>query len=239
MDSFTAGKLIQLEEKVPAVKSQPEEVLSYLTEAKEAVANKIAEGRTALSAGIAERKDSLTSQLSSKKEVVISKLAIGTEAIVSSRAGVAVSNGKRMISSQLTRGKEAVGYTIASSRDAVYSKIQCGTEYIACTKAGVYVGAGVNQTLSAADNWVDYLLPEIESEASGCEVKDEESLAQDESTMPTTGHVDKVCTLSHKVKLRMYYYSMLRLQAMQQNCQSTLQHLKQTVDLVSDLSDSG
>lgn len=252
VDSFTASKLVQLEEKVPAVKSQPGEVVTYVTETKEAIANKIMESRAAVSTRLSESKENLTSQLTSGKEVVYSKLSAGSEAIVKSRAGVAVSEGKQVIACRLAQGKEAIGNTIASSRDAVYTKIHNGAEYLANTRAGCLIGSGVDCTLTTSENWVEYLLPEMENEKElfECEVKEEDvsmvglprtrrfsedSPAQEDEPEPAAGRVERVSTLSRKVKLRMYFHSMQRLQSMQQNCQSTLLHLKQTVDLVSDL----
>lgn len=235
------------------MKSQPEEVVTYITESKEALANKIIEGRAAIRTRLSTSKDNLANQLASGKEVVCSKVSAGTEAIVNSRAGVAVSEGKQMITCRLAQGKEAVGNTIASGRDAVYTKVQSGTDYLASTRAGSLVGSGVDRTLTTTENWVEYLLPEIENEKElfECEMKEEDvsmvglprtrrfsddSPAQEEEAdveAPAVGRVDRVYSLSHKVKLRMYFHSMQRLQSMQQNCQTTLLHLKQTVDLVS------
>jgi hypothetical protein len=252
VDSFAAGKLVQLEEKIPAVKSQPEEVVSYVTGTKEAFANKIMEGRTAITAQLAKGKDGLSSQLTCGKEIVCNKLNAGTEAIVNSRAGVAVSEGKQMLVCRLTQGKEAVGSTIASGRDTVYTKIQSGTEYLASTRAGSLVVSGVDHTLSTTENWTEYLLPEIENEKElfECEMKEGDvskvglprtrrfsgdSPAEEEELpdLPAVGRVDRVCTLSRKVKLRVYFHAVQQLYTMQQNCRATLLHLKQSVDLVS------
>ncbi len=237
---------MQLEEKVPAVKVQPEEVVSYLTETKDALAGKLVEGRTTISTRIYESKDSLTSRLTSGKEAVYSKLRSGADVITNSHAGVAVSESRQAIASRIAQGKEALGSTIASGRDAIYTKIQSGAESIANTRAGCLVGSGVNRTLATTENWVEYLLPEIEKELSiECENKEEEttavgapqpcedSPAQDEENV---GRVERICTLSRKVKIRTYYRSMQKLQAMQKNCKSTLEQLKQAVDLVSCLT---
>lgn len=245
VDSFAVSKLIQLEEKVPAMKTQPEEVVAFITESKEVLTKKITEGHAAISTRISESKDSLTSQLTSGKEVVCSKLSAGTEALVQSRAGLAVREGKRVIASQLTQGKDSLGNTITSGRDAVYTRIQGGSEYLASTRAGCLVGSGVDRTLAATENWVEYLLPEIENEKElfckcgmkdQCQCPSDDSPPQEEGAKSTVGRLDRVCTLSGKMKLRMYFLSIQRLHAMQQNCKSTLQNLKQTVDLVSDLA---
>ena len=238
------------------MKSQPEDVVTYISEAKEAFANKIIEGRTAISTRFTQSKDNLSNQFTCGKELVCSKINAGTEAIVKSRAGVAVGEGKQMITYRLAQGKEAVGNTVASGRDTVYTKIQSSTEYLASTRAGMLMGSGVDCSLTATENWMDYLLPEIENEKElfACEMKEDvpvvglprtrrfsdNSPAQEEeepavTDVPAASRVNRMSTLTRKVKLRMYFHAMQRLQSMQQNCQATLVHLKQTVDLVSDL----
>ena len=254
MDSYAVSKLVQLEEKVPVVKTQPEEVMTYLTDTKEALTNRITENQMAISTRIAEGKESLTSHLTCGKEAVYSKISAGSEAVVNSRAGVAVSNGKQALASHLAQGKETLGNTIASGREAVYTKVQCGAESLANSRAGCLVGAGVNHTLASTENWVEYLLPEIENEKElFCDVQDEDmcmvglprdspaqddKVAQPDNQVTAIGRVARVRTLSRKVKLRVYFRSMQRLQSMQQNCKATLEHLNQTVDLVGDLTPS-
>lgn len=248
VDSYIASKLVQLEEKVPAVKSQPDEVMAYLTETKGALATKISESHTAISARIADGKDSLTGGLNSRKEAVYSKISAGSEAVANSRAGVAVSEGKQAIAHHFAQGKETLGKAIVSGRDAFYTRIQNGAESLANTRAGSLVGSGVDHTLVATENLVEYLLPEIESEQElgECETKEKDipmvglpRTSDDSPVTPskseTVGRVERMRTLSCKVKLRMQYHSMQRLQAMQKNCKAALEQLKLTVDLVSDL----
>lgn len=232
IDSFAVGKLVQLEEKVPAVKTEPEQIVAYISETKEALANKIIESHAAISTRITEGKAHLTNQLASGKDVVCSKFSAGTEAVVQSRAGTAISDGKNVLVSQLAQGKETIKNSIACGRDAVYSKVQCGTEYVASTKAGCLVGSGVDCTLSATENLVDYLLPQIENENELAEYEIKEDKNSESCIESSAGRMDKMYTLSQRAKLRMYFYAMQKLQSMQQNCQSTLQHLKQTVDLL-------
>ena len=240
VDSYTVSKLIQLEEKVPAVKSQPEEVVAYLSDARDALAGKIVEGRTSVYTHISGSKDSLISCIATGKEAVYSKLSSGADVLVNSQAGIAMSERKQAIASHIAQGKEVVGKTISSGRDAVFVKIQSGMDSLANTKAGCLVGSGIDQTLTATENWVEYLLPEKEllvegeneSSVLGLQQPSDENPAEDE----TTGRVERICSLSQKVKLRMYNRSLQKLQAMQKNCKSTLEQLKQAVDLVSDTS---
>lgn len=233
---------------MPAIKSQPDEVVAYLTETKEALANKIVEGQTAISNRISESKETLTDQVTAGKEVIYSKISAGTEAIAKSRPGIAISEGKQAIVCRLVQGKESLGNTVASGRDAVYTKIQAGTEHLANTRAGALVGSGVDRTLSTTEGWVEYLLPEIENEKelmSGCEkemglpltrsANDDDPAQEDEEALPVPSRAERVCTLSQKVKLRMYFHSVRKLQVMQQNCKCTLEQLKQAVDLVSSV----
>lgn len=248
VDSYAASKLVQLEEKVPAIKSQPEEVVAYLTDTKDALANKVAEGRTAISTRITESKDAITGHITSGKDALYSKISASKDAIVNSRPGIAVSESKEAIVCRLSQGKEALGSTIASGRDAVYTKLQSGAEQLANTRAGTLVGSGVDRTLSATENWVEYMLPEVQDEKellSPCTGDEQKKMAglpltrqpqaEEGEEAPTAGRAERVCTISHKVKLRMYYHSVNKLQAMQQNCKDTLEQLKQTVDLVGDL----
>ena len=247
VDSYAVSKLIQFEEKVPAIKSQPEEVVTYITETKEALANKMGEGRTAISSRISEGRDAVTGHITSGKDAVYSKISAGKEAFVNSRPGVVLSEGKEAIANRIVEGKESLGSTIASGRDAVYTKIQDGKEHLANTRAGALVGSGVDHTLSATENWVEYLLPEIEDEKEllsqgGQELvglpltrtpsDDSPAQADEKEEAPTADRAERVSTLSRKVKLRMYYHSVRKLQAVQQNCKGTLEQLKQTVDLV-------
>ncbi len=246
VDSYTVSTLVKLEEKVPAVKSQPEEVMAYLTQSKDAVTNKIAEGRAAISTRITQSKDSVSDHITCGKEAVCTKISAGGEVIANSRAGVLVGEGKQALVARLSQGKEALDNSIVYGRDVIYTKISNGADCLANTRAGTLVGSGVNTTLSATESLVDYIIPEIENEKelfTGSEEKEslkstvDDSPAQEDETFPEgeIGRIERVCTLSRKVKLRMYYRSMQRLQTMQINCSSTLEQLKAAVDVVSDL----
>lgn len=249
VDTYTATKLIQLEEKVPAIKSQPEEVVTYISETKEALTSKVADGRAAVSTRISESKDAVAARINSGKEAVCATISASKEAIVNSRPGVAVSEGKQAIANHLAQGKASLSSTIASGRDAVYTRLQSGAGHLANTRAGAMVGSGVDCTLSATEGWVEYLLPEVQDEKellaqsagqqmvglplTRCPSEDSPAQAEEGEDPPQASRAERVCTLSRKVKLRMYYHSVSRLHTMQQNCKRTLEQLQQAVDLVS------
>ena len=256
VDSYTLDKLVKLEEKVPALKYQPEEVKAYINESKEAIANRIADSHTAISTRIIESRDNITGHLTSGKEIVCSKISTGAEAITNSRAGVLVGEGKKVLTTRIYQGKEALSSTITSGRDVVYSGIQSGAESLSNTRVGSLVGSGVDSTLTATENLVEYLVPEIEDEkellakcgkgdvaAPDSQSPTDDAPAQDDEMEPLLegdeskiSRVERVCSLSRKVKLRMYHRSMQHLEGIQKNCKMTLEQLKQSVDLVSDLS---
>lgn len=265
VDSYAASKLVVLGEKVPALKCEPGDVANYLTESKESLTTKMTESRTALSTRLMEGKEAVTGSFYSGKEVLYSKISAGSEALANSRAGVLVGEGKQAVTTRLVHGKEALGNGIAAGRDVVYSRVQNGADHLANTRAGVMVGAGIDRTLAATESWMDYLIPEVENEKelftelereekriSGLPLtrqpKEEVSAANDDpeqegnvdekegGTKCEVGRVERVYEISRKMKLRMYYRSMQRLQAMQQNCKATLHQLKSTVDLVSEVT---
>lgn len=252
VDSFTLNQLVKLEEKVPAIKSQPDEVYSYLSENKDALTNKISERSDAIRTRLNKSKEAVGDCLSSGRDAVYSKLHSGSEVIVNSRAGVLASEGKQALSARLTQGKDYLSSTLASGRDAVYTKAQSGAEALANTRAGAMVGSGVDSTLSTTEGWVDYFLPPEKNElelldedtTAGTELKEkttettegeEEGAAKEEEVevVAAPGRVQRVRLLSRKVKLRMYYRSLRKLGNIQQQCKSTLEQLRATVDLVS------
>ena len=251
MDSFTLNQLVKLEEKVPAIKSQPDEVYSYLSESKDALTNRITEQGDAIRTKLNKSKEAIGDRLSSSRDAVYSKLQSGGEIIANSRAGVLVGEGKQALSTCITQGKDYISSTLASGRDVVYTKAQSGAEALANTRAGAMVGSGVDSTLSATEGWVDYLLPpeknelqlldEDEAEA-GTELKEkmtatvegEEGATKEEQVeVPAApSRVQRVKLISRKVKVRMYYRSLRKLGNIQQQCKSTLEQLRATVDLV-------
>ena len=224
VDSFAARQLVKLEEKVPAIKSQPDEVVTYLSESKEAISTKITDSHTALTGRINDGKDALSAHISS--------------------------------------GKEAISSRVSAGKDAIVSKVQSGAAVVANTRAGALVGSGVDHTICATEGIVDYLIPAEENEkellSESGKTKEEIEMAPLGATSPeastaaseaeeevvvteevekeekevTTGRVDRIKTISRKVKLRIYYRSMRRLHTVQQQSKSTLEQLKATIDLV-------
>ena len=252
VDSFAVNQLVKLEEKVPAIKSQPDEVYSYLSESKDALTNRISERSDAIRTHLNKSKEAIGDRLTSSRDAVYAKLQSGSEVIVNSRAGMLVGEGKQALSTRLTQGKGYISSTLANGRDVVYAKAQSGADVLANTRAGAVVGSGVDSTLSATEGWVDYLLPPeknelelLDEEETGTELKEKTPVtngAEEEATKeeevetaatPTPGRVERVKLLSRKVKVRMYYRSLRKLNNIQQHCKSTLEQLRATVDLVS------
>ena len=206
-------QLVKLEEKVPSIKTETEDVFEALGEQKDAVYTRISSGKDAITGRLAGGKDAITSRLSS--------------------------------------GKDAISTSLQSGKEAVYSRIQAGSEVIANTRAGCLVGSGVDRTLQATENIVDYLLPEDEQkkeesgssevkegkvDASSQEAKDDSSSSEEsegEEEEEGASRVGRVKNLSRKVKLRIYYRTLRRLDTVQQQCKSALEQLKLHIDLVS------
>ena len=249
MDSYAACKLVSLGEKVPSLKSEPEDVARYISETKDSLVTKITDGKAAV-----------TGTLSSGKDAVYSKITAGADAVANTRAGVLCGEGKKAIATYCAEGKEALGNRMAAGRDAVYSTVQSGAEQLANTRAGILVGAGVDRTLNATESLVDYFVPEMENEkelfselekeekrvvglpltrqprdkGEAISSDDPEEDNEEEKAGPGgESRMDRACKISRKMRLRMFYRAMYRLQTAQQSCQTTLKQLKDTVDLVS------
>lgn len=192
VDSFAVKQLVKLEEKVPAIKTETEEVLEALDEQKKAVYTRITSG-----------KEAITTRLTSGKDTVVNCLHAGTEAVVNS-----------------------------------------GPAHL--------VSSGVNRTLQATETIVDYLIPEKpeDTPTSGkqeeTEVKvsrededssDEEGGEEEEEEKGEEGkeesNTKRVKNISRKVKVRVYYRTLRRLDNVQEQCKTTLEHLKTNIDLVS------
>ena len=223
VDSFTANQLVKLEEKVPVITKQPNEVFEMLNDGKKAIHDRISSGKQAIATRLTE--------------------------------------GKEAISTRITNGKDAITSTIASGKEAVYTRVQAGSDAIASTRAGTLVGKGVDRSLTAAESLADYLLPPEENEkellsesmktekheaepvpqtaeetsgATSEEEGEEEKKEEEESTDPKCpSRFGRVKTLSRKVKLRLYYRSLKKLHSLQQQCKSTLDQLKISIDVVS------
>ena len=178
------------------------------------------------------------------------------------------SQGKDAIVSKVSEGKEAVTTRITAGKDALYSSVQSGASAVANTRAGILVGSGLDRTLTATENIVDYFIPAEENEkellSESVKIKESVEMTTIKSTEEGTvteeveedvvvvedcqncqkcenclgqveksGRIERIKTLSRKVKLRIYYRSMRRLQSVQQQSKSSLEQLKAAVDLVS------
>ena len=206
VDSFALKQLVKLEEKVPSIKTETEDVVETLEGQKTAVCARL-------------------------------------------------SDGKKAITGRLANGKEAISTSIHSGKDALVGYIQASSEAIANTGPGCVVGSGVNRTLAVTEDIVDYLLPEGQprQEKEGDEEEDEEEeemkviseAKQDSENEESEGEgegegeaktgesrVERVKNISRKVKLRVYYRTLRRLDTVQQQCKATLELLKLNVDMV-------
>ena len=204
VDSFAVKQLVKLEEKVPSIKTETDEVLEALDEQKKAVC----------------------SRLNHRKEAIAGRLA---------------------------DGKEAVTTRLTTSKDALVSALHAGTEVVANSGPAAFVGSGVGRTLQVTESLVDYLLPEkpedttsagetekeeVELETSAAvedssddENEEEEEEGEGEGKEET--NAERVKNISRKVKVRVYYRTLRRLDAVQEQCKATLELLKTNVDLVS------
>jgi hypothetical protein len=209
VDSFAVKQLVKLEEKVPAIKTETGDVLEALGEQKTAVCSRF-------------------------------------------------SSGKDAITTRLVTGKEAVTTTIQGGKDTLVGYLHAGSEAIANTRPGCLVGSGVNRTLQVTENIVDYLLPEqeeekerasvdaeekevkveekvtseVKGESNGEEVDGEGEEEEEEEAKGGESKVTRVKNISRKVKLRVYYRTLRRLDTVQQQCKSTLEQLKMNIDLL-------
>ena len=168
-----------------------------------------------------------------------------------------ISNKKEALTTRLATGKEAISTSLHSGKDTLVSYIQAGSEAMANSGPGCLVGSSVNRTLQVTENIVDYLLPEpkeeegvaydsevkfqakddLDGDVSSDEEGDEEE-EEEEGTEEEVGgesNVEKVKSLSRKVKRRVYYRTLRRLDSVQQQCKATLEQLKTHVDLVRAL----
>lgn len=209
VDSFTVKQLVKLEEKVPSIKTDTDEVLENLDERKKAVYTRIHDGKEA--------------------------------------------------------AKDAIATRLVNGKDVIVGCIQAGTEAVANSTPGTLVSGGVNRTLKATENIVDYLIPEKpedvglpgeeekktvtlkmtigQEEEKEVEVEEEDSSDEEEEEEGGEGgeeevkegesNVERVKNISRKVKVRVYYRTLRRLDGVQEQCKTALEHLKLDIDLVS------
>lgn len=210
---------MKLEDKVPAIKAQPDEVVTYLSESKEAISSKISDGRHSVTGRISEGKDALSSHISSGKDAISSKVIAGKDVIVST-----VQSGAAVVATAGVLMSIGVDRTL------------CATETI------------VNYILPAEENEKQLLsesekvkeiemasLKGVSTEAAASENVDEVAEVEDvEHIYISAGRVDRIKILSRKVKLRLYYRSMRNLHSVQQQSKSTLEQLQSTINVVGE-----
>ena len=143
----------------------------------------------------------------------------------------------------LSEGKEAITSSVTVGKDAICTRLQAGSEALSNTRAGHLVGSGVFHTLAVTEMLVDYLLPadendkelvpESEKEVPKSEKEEtkREELKSEEPAPPSTA--TRVTSISRKLKVRVYYRTLRKLHATQQQCKSALDQLKEHVDVVS------
>ena len=131
----------------------------------------------------------------------------------------------------LSESKEAITTKVTVGKDAIYTKLQTGSEALSNTRAGQLVGSGVGCTLAATEKLMDYLLPANESDKELASKGDKETPESTEPAPPSTA--TRVTSISQKLKVRVYYRSLRKLQATQQQFKSALDQLKEHVDVVS------
>ena len=162
----------------------------------------------------------------------------------------ALDEQKKAVYTRITSGKEAITTRITSGKDAL-------VEAVANSGPAHLVSGGVNRTLEATENIVNYLLPEkpedepttagSEGEKTQLKVSEEaedssddeeeeegeegEEAKGDEGKAET--NTERVKNISRKVKVRVYYRTLRRLDTVQEQCKTTLEHLKTNIDLVS------
>lgn len=130
-------------------------------------------------------------------------------------------------------GKVAISTRVTVGKDAIYTRLQAGSEAIGNTRAGLLVGCGVGRTLAVTEKVVDYLLPAAESdEENASENEQKEEPPKSEEPAPPSA-ATRVAVISQKLKVRVYYRSLRKLQAVQQQCKAALSQLEEHVHVVS------
>ena len=226
VDGFTLRQLERLEEKVPAIKKQPNEVLEMLTDSRQAVYNHLSDGKQAVTTRLATGRDAITTRLTDGKDAIATRLYDGKDAIVSgvkagsdvianTRAGTLVGRG---VDSTICATEAVVDYLLPpeeNEKELLSEEVKEESEK--------------DVTLVPLDQ-----APEEKEDSSDSESEDEEKEEGEEGACEEAGvgRVTRVCLLSRKVKLRMYRRSLRRLHSVQQQCKGTLDQLKVYVQAV-------
>lgn len=219
VDSIAVSQLVKLEEKVPAIKKEPNEVLEMLTDGKaaiygrlndgkQAVYDRISNGREAISSRIAGGKDAIATTLVNGKDAVYTRIQTGSEVLANTRAGVWVGQG---VDRTLNATESLVDYFLPPEENEKEL---------------------LSESLKTEKSESAIPLKGKEEQASEEEGEGEEEGKTVAVSVPPTC-VTRVKTLSRKVQLRVYYRTLRRLHSVQQQCKGTLDQLKLSIDLVS------
>ena len=101
------------------------------------------------------------------------------------------------------------------------------------------VSSGIDKVLDATDNTVDYILPAVgESELTAVSTDEAEVINEKpvipEQAQDKTGKVDRIYTLTSKVKRRLYTQMATQLANVKQRSPEITQKFKYSVDLVNN-----
>ena len=218
VDSFAVKQLVKLEDKVPSIKTETEEVLEALDEQKKAVCTRLNDGKEAITGRLVDGKDAVTTRLTTGKDALVSALHAGTEAVANSGPGALVGSG--------------VGRTLRATESVVDYLLPEKPEDAGASGAGEKDDE-VETTGDGGEESSDNEEGEGgEGEGEGGEGEGEGGEGEGEGGKEET-NVERVKNISRKVKVRVYYRTLRRLDGIQEQCKTTLEHLKTNIDLVS------
>ena len=210
---------MKLEEKVPSIKTETEEVFEALGERKDAVYTTLTAGKEAITSRLANGKEAISTTLQNGKEAVYNRIQSGSEVLANTRAGCLVGQG---VDKTLQLTENAVDYLLPKVEDDKEGgpREREATEM----KSMDRVNGEESESESSEEE-------EMVEEAEG--EKEEEEEEEEGEKGEGASRTARVKNLSRKVKLRVYYRTLRQLDSVQQQCKSALEQLKMHIDLVS------
>ena len=209
---------MKLEEKVPSIKTETDDVLEALGERKDAVYTTLTAGKEAITSRLANGKGAISTTIQNGKDAVYNRIQSGSEVLANSRAGCLVGQG---VDKTLQLTETAVEYLLPRvEEDEGGPQEREGTEM----KSMVRVEGEESESESSEEE---------EMEAEGEKEEEEEEQEEGGEKGDGVSRTGRVKNLSRKVKLRVYYRTLHRLDSVQQQCKSALEQLKMHIDLVS------
>ena len=206
-----------------SLSSGKDAVSSRMCAGAEAVANSRAgvlcgEGKKAAASYYNQGKDAISTKVAAGRDAVYSTVQYGAETIANTRAGILVGAG---VNRTLEATESLVDYLVPEMENEkeLFSEFEKEEKRV----AGLPLTRQPRET--KGENSDEDPEKEEESEEMGSE--ESKKMGSEES------RIDRVYKISRKMRLRMFYRAMYRLQGAQQSCRSTLDQLKVTVDLVS------